>query len=294
AEKVQQGQQLTNKLWNAARFGISLVPEGTVASASPVAVEDRWILSRLEATRESVRARIETYDLSHAALELYDFVYGELCDWYLELVKPRFADEDANPAEREDLASTLLFVLGETLALAHPVIPFVTEAIWAHLPGSSGLLAARGAPESAPQRRDAEAEREIGVLIESVQAVRGWRDAASAPAGAKVPARIASDELAPVAERVARMARLDLDAEDAPVVASIPVSGGAIEILEGGAVDPEAARLRLEKQRATLEQELARAKSKLANEGFVAKAPAEVVEAERSKVARLEAELESL
>lgn len=294
AEKVQQGQQLANKLWNAARFAISLIPEGTVAAPRPTAVEDRWILSRLEATRADVRARIEGYDLSHAALGLYDFVYAELCDWYLELVKPRFLGDDTDADERDALASTLLFVVGETLALAHPVIPFVTEAIWEHLPGSDGLLAAGSAPEADPGRRDADAEALVGDLIESVQAVRGWRDAAGAPAGAKLAARVPDSLDAGIIEPLARLARLDLEAADAPVAASVPVPGGAIEILEGGAVDPEAARARIDKQRAELTAELERAKSKLANEGFVAKAPAEVVEAEREKVARIEAELETL
>ena len=294
AEKVQQGQQLANKLWNAARFGISLIPEGTEAAPLPVAVEDRWILSRLEAVRGSVRERIETYDMSHAALELYDFVYGELCDWYLELVKPRFMAEGADSGEREDLAATLLFVLGETLALAHPVIPFVTEAIWAHLPGAEGLLAERAAPEPAPERRDAEAEELIGAVIESVQAVRGWRDAAAAPAGARLPARLQSEQLQQVSAMFARVAKLDLDAADAATVASVPIAGGVVEILEGGAVDAGAAEARLAKQRESLQGELDRARAKLANEGFVAKAPAAVVDAEREKVARLEAELEAL
>ncbi|MSW88661.1 MAG: valine--tRNA ligase, partial [Actinobacteria bacterium] len=128
AEKVLQGQQLANKLWNAVRFGLSLIPEGTVAQPRPETIEDRWILSRLEAARVDIRARIEAFDMSHAALALYDFVYGELCDWYLELVKPRFA-EDAE-GDQAALASNLLFVLSETLVLAHPVIPFVTETLW--------------------------------------------------------------------------------------------------------------------------------------------------------------------
>ena len=294
AEKVQQGQQLANKLWNACRFGISLIPDGTTAAARPVEVEDRWILSRLEATRESVRRRIETYDLSHAALELYDFVYGELCDWYLELVKPRFMAEDSDPDDRDALAATLLFVLGETLALAHPVIPFVTEAIWAHLPGAGGMLAAGSAPQPAPERRDPEAEALISAMIESVQAVRGWRDAAGAPAGAKLPARVKSDELEPVAAMFARAARLDVAADEAAVVASVPVAGGVVEVLEGGAVDAGAAEARLAKQRDALQTELDRARMKLENPGFVAKARPEVVEAEREKVARLEAELEAL
>jgi len=289
-EKVLQGQQLANKLWNAARFGLTLIPEGTVAAPRPLTLEDRWILSRLERARADIRERIEGFDLSHAALALYDFVYGDLCDWYLELVKPRFAEGE----DSKELSENLLFVLTETLALAHPIIPFVTEALWPHLPGTEGLLAARSAPEAAPDRIDAEAESVIGNLIEAVQNVRGWRDAASVPAGGRISARLTSATLDPVSEPFARLARLDFDEPQAPLAASIPVPGGVLEVFEGGAIDPEAAKARLAKQRAALEDELGKAKVKLGNTGFTDKAPAEVVAAEREKVDRLERELEAL
>ena len=292
AEKVLQGQQLANKLWNAVRFGLSLIPEGTVAQPRPETIEDRWILSRLEAARVDIRARIEAFDMSHAALALYDFVYGELCDWYLELVKPRFA-EDAE-GDQAALASNLLFVLSETLVLAHPVIPFVTETLWPHLPGSEGMLAAHSAPNAAPERADAEAEALLGSLIETVQDVRGWRDAASVPAGGKLAARLNAPALDPVLEQVARLARLDLTAADAPVVATLPVAGGVLEVLEGGAIDPAAAQERVDRQRKALELELAALQKKLSNDGFVSKAPADVVAGEREKVERIQKELEAL
>ncbi|MGH3422902.1 MAG: class I tRNA ligase family protein, partial [Streptosporangiaceae bacterium] len=137
-DKVAQGQQLTNKLWNAARLILLGVgAQVLLAGPAPAAAEDRWILSRLAHTRARLAARIDAFELSHAALELYDFVYGELCDWYLELVKPRLREGDAA------LSATLLYVLAETVTLAHPLIPFVTEEIWSRIPGADGLLAAR-------------------------------------------------------------------------------------------------------------------------------------------------------
>src|SRR3954452_4337805 len=140
AEKVGQGAQLANKLWNASRLILLGVPEGAVPEPRPRTVEDRWILSRLQRAKAGAAERIDAYDFSHAALGLYDFVYGELCDWYLELVKPRLYGE-AGEEEQADVAATLLHVLSETLALAHPVIPFVTEEIWDNTPGAEGLLA---------------------------------------------------------------------------------------------------------------------------------------------------------
>ena len=294
AEKVQQGQQLANKLWNAARFGLTMVAPDTRPKPNPVEVEDRWILSRLEACRADIRERIETFDLAHAALELYDFVYAELCDWYLEMVKPRLAEGGGTPDEQKALQENLLFVLGETLALAHPVIPFVTEAIWPHLPGAEGLLAANSAPTPAPQHRDPAAESQVSDLIETVQAVRAWRASAGAPAGAFLGARLAADGLADTSARIERLARLDFADGEGDVVASIPVPGGAIEITDANAIDTKAADERRERERQRLTGELERVNAKLANENFTAKAPADVVDAEREKAARLNAELDAL
>ena len=292
AEKVQQGQQLANKLWNAMRFGLTMIDPSTRPEALPSAVEDYWILSRLEAARAGIAERIESYDLAHAALELYDFVYAELCDWYIEMVKPRLADGVVEG--REELQSTLLYVLTETLALSHPIIPFVSEAIWPHLPGAEGLLAGRHAPDADPQRRDLEAEQQVRNLIDAVQAVRGWRSTAGAPAKAEIFARLKSDELIPRSAMVERLARIEFRDSDDDPIASIPVPGGSIEITDAGEVDTAAADQRRDRQRQQIELQIERASAKLANTGFVDKAPPAVVEAEREKVARLEAELKAL
>jgi len=286
-EKIAQGQQLTNKLWNASR----LVLLGVAADARPVArpsrVEDRWILSRLARAKRSISTRIETFDFSHAALELYDFVYSELCDWYLELVKPRLY------AAEPEVAATLLHVLVETLALAHPIIPFVSEEIWAHVPGSEGLLAGR-----TDTRRDGEideaAERTLERTIGTVQALRGWRDLAGVKISATLPARLVADGYDETAEHIARLARLALTEDGAEPVMQIPVPGGAVEILPSEELDLGHAERRLAARREKLQQEIERAERKLANQGFVAKAPADVVQAERDKLSRLRAELEAL
>jgi valyl-tRNA synthetase len=284
-EKVAQGQALANKLFNATRFvlgnvGDDVVPEPRVGGDG--FVEDRWILSRLAAAREDFDARIAEFDFSKAALGLYDFVYGELCDWYLELIKGREFDAD--------LSATLSYVLRETLVLAHPVIPFVTEELWEHVPGTSGLLAAHvREPIAAP--RDAEAERDVERVIATVQAVRSWRDAGGVKPGAFLAARLVGlDGLVPLVSRLARLTPSD-DAAAEPV-AVIPVMGCQVELLEG--VDPAEAAAKLEASRKTLSAEIKRAEGKLGNQGFVAKAPPEVVASEREKLDRLKAELEAL
>ncbi len=283
-EKVHQGQDLANKLWNASRFVLMQASEKEVrADPTPRAVEDRWILSRLERTKALTASRIESFDFHHAALGLYDFVYGELCDWYLEWVKGR---DDALPV--------LLHVLRETLGLAHPIIPFVTEAIWQNVPGADGLLAEATWPEAQPGRVDEAAEKAMADAIAAVQAVRAWRESVGVRTGARVPVRFDADGYGELAGAVARLGRLDLGEGGAEPVATVAVPGGAVLVLPTDAFDPNAAARRVEEVRKRLQGEVARAEGKLGNSGFVDKAPAAVVEGEREKLERLKGELAAL
>ncbi len=291
-ERLAQGLQLTNKLWNASRLILTSVDAEVRPAPRPAGVEDRWILSRLERVREEIDGRIERFDFSHAALALYDFIYGELCDWYLELVKPRLR------AGEEELGATLLHVLTQTLAIAHPMIPFVTEEIYRYIQGGrgsdhSGLLAA-GLPDADAAPVDEAAEASVARVIEAVQALRGWRDFAGVKAGATVPARLAAVGYDETGEHLARLARVSFTADGGDPVATVPVPGGAVEILPSDDVDLEGAQRRLAERRAKLEAEIERAERKLANQGFVDKAPPEVVQAERDKLERLRAELDTL
>jgi valyl-tRNA synthetase len=296
-DKVVQGQQLANKLWNASRLILLRVDSATRAALTPSTVEDRWILSRLHRARRQLDERIARYDFSRAALELYDFVYAELCDWYLELVKPRLYEGDPGTAQ------TLLYVLTETLALAHPMIPFVTEEIYSHVPGAVGLLAA-GVTVPVDAEVDQAAEASLQRLIEAVQALRAWRDSAEVKPGATLPARLAADGYEETEQHLARLGKVELtastplgdSAEPNPpaAIASIPIPGGTIEILASEQVDLGAADRKRAAGRIKLVEDIQRSELKLANPGFVAKAPAEVVQAERDKLARLRLELEAL
>jgi valyl-tRNA synthetase len=285
-EKLAQGQQLTNKLWNASRLVLLGVGSDARAAVTPARVEDRWILSRLERARREVTDRIESYELAHAAHRLYDFVFGELCDWYLELVKPRLR------AGEPELVATLLNVLTETLVLAHPMIPFVTEEIYSHVPGAEGLLAARTIGPATPI--DEAAEGTIARAIEAVQALRAWRDAAGVKVGVRVAARLAASGYEETAQHIAALGRLSLSEDGGAPVESIPVPGGAIEILATEGLDPDAAARKRGAERERLLREIDRAQSKLSNQGFVGKAPERVVQAERDKLERLRAELKAL
>ncbi len=291
AEKVQQGEQLANKLWNASRFVLLGVQESVLPDPRPERVEDRWILSRVQRAKELVADCITDFAFSKAALGLYDFVYGELCDWYLELVKPRLYDEEA---DREALSATLLHVLTETVQIAHPLIPFVTEEIWSYLPGAEGLLAGAQGAGFEPAWVDEEAEARVERAIAAVTGLRSWRERMDVAPSAFVPARLDAEGYDDLADQVARLARLELSSDGGEPVATVPIPGGAVHMLAGGAFDPAAAQHRRDERREHLSGEISRAERKLANEGFVAKAPPEVVQAERDKLAGLRADLEAL
>ncbi len=278
--KVQQGRDLANKAWNASRLVLLNVAD--VAPAPPGAdapVEDRWIASRLERTIASVSASIDSYDFAHAALDFYAFFWSELCDWYLEIVKPRLYDGD------EAASATLLYTLERVLALAHPVMPFVTEEIWSYLPGERDLLLVSGFPSPDEARRDDEAEGEIGVAIALTREIRRWRDLVGVPAGAVLDVRGDVGH-----ELVTRLARLNMKGGGGAGLATI----GPLEILSSGEIDAEEARRRIDEHRAKLESEVKRAEGRLANEKFVAGAPEDVVAAERAKLERYRAELDEL
>ena len=285
-DKIAQGLQLANKLWNAARLILLGVAPEAVAGVAPRTVEDRWILSRLERAKAEVTQRIDSYDFSKAALALYDFVYGELCDWYLELVKPRLREREP------DACSTLLHVLTQTLAMAHPMIPFITEEIYAYVPGARGLLAA-GIPETDAPVDDG-AEASLGALIEAIQALRAWRDFAEVKAAATLPARLLAEGYEDTRAHLERLARLSFQSDRGDPVAAVPVPGGSVELLASPDLDLVAAERKRAARRAKLDQEIQGLERKLGNAGFVEKAPPDVVERAQADVDRLRAEREAL
>jgi valyl-tRNA synthetase len=283
-ERVKQGRDLANKLWNAARLILLRVADVEADAARAATVEDRWIVSRLERLTARVTGLYDDFRFSLAALELYGGFWSELADWYLELAKPRLYEED-----NEDVSAVLLWSLERMLRLLHPVMPFVTEEIWSLMPGDErGLLAVAEFPVADESRFDEDAERDVGRMIEAVTALRRYRDEVGAKPGAALNGVLAAEGYDGLREHIGRLSRttlLDGAADGDPVLASVPVPGGAVQVLPSGAFDPEEARERVDKKRAGLLQEIERAEKKLANENFVAKAPEAVVAEERRKLA---------
>ena len=288
-DKIAQGNALANKLFNAARLVVLRVGADVEPAAAPRTAEDRWILSRLQRIKRDFARHVEAYDFHHAVLGLYDFVYGELCDWYLELIKPRLYGEG------EAVGDVALHVLAETVAVAHPVIPFVTEEIWSYLPGGEGLLAEGRYPQVDEALLDAGAEEVMAQTIEVIQSLRAWRDRVNAAPSTVIPARIHTNgRYGECVPHIARLARLEWVERDEDPVEAFASPVGTVELLASEGVDLEAAERRRAARREVLQGEIARAEGKLANEKFVARAPEHVVTAEREKLARLRAELEEL
>ncbi len=290
--KVQQGADLANKLWNASRLILLNVKfeqnqsrgvpnKGRQDQVPAAAVEDRWLLSRLEATIASVTEKLESYDFAHAAQEIYAFVWSELCDWYLEIVKPRLYEEE------EEVSATLLWALERVLGLLHPIMPFVSEEIWSYHPSRRGHLAVHPFPEADESLRDAEAEAEVRAGIELTRRLRAWRDLVEAPAATVLPARAEGTR---PREFVGRLARFAFEQDGGDPVAAV----GPVKILVSAEIDAEAIAARLEARREELRSEVRRAEGKLGNERFVERAPAEVVEEERQKLERYRMELAEL
>jgi valyl-tRNA synthetase len=280
--KVQQGRDLANKMWNASRL-ILLNADAQAGSRPPVPAlpEDRWIVSRLQRAIEEVTGHLEAYDFAHAALEAYRFFWSELCDWYLEIAKPRLYDDEPQAA------ATLLWALEQSLALIHPIMPFVTEAIWAHHPYREGHLAVHPYPQADPGLVDVAAEAEVGQAIELTTRLRAWRELAGVPVASVLSGRVDGE---PPHEFVGRLARFELSDDGGDPVASV----GPVQVLASDEIDPDGVRRRIEARRDELRGEVERGERKLANAGFVEKAPPEVVEEEREKLAAYRAELEEL
>jgi valyl-tRNA synthetase len=286
--KVQQGRDLANKLWNASRLILLNAAAGPQTPAGLVfearRVEDRWILSRMERTIASVTAKLDSYDFAHAATEAYAFFWSELCDWYLEIVKPRLYEGE------EEVSANLLWLLERTLALLHPLMPFVTEEVWSYHPNHQGHLVVHPFPKVDESLFDEGAEAEVETAIELTRRLRAWRDMVDVPAASQLSARVEGEAPQEFVGRLSRFEFGEFGEDGGDPIASV----GPVKVLASEEIDAAAIATRIEKRREELGAEVARAEGKLANDKFVAKAPPELVEEERGKLDRYRAELEEL
>jgi valyl-tRNA synthetase len=325
--RVESNRNFANKLWNAARFVILnlegqqldlaadvtpydmryALPDGEWPLAtshqppatSHLGLAERWILSRLQSMQNDVSRLINEWQLGEAGRQLYDFIWSEYCDWYIEAAKVRLAEPAS--AEAQATRQVLAFVLEQSLRLLHPYMPFVTETIWQNLPDLGGdgraLMVSRW-----PQLQgyeDEQANQDFGSIQEIVRAIRNARSEYNVPPGRRIAAQISAgahgEMLSDNSPLLARLA--GLDATSILIAAELPAPVNAVTLAAGGVttylplaglVDLAAERTRLQKEIDNIDKQLQRIDGLLANSGFVNKAPAEVIDRERNKLGELQ------
>lgn len=310
--RVEGYRNFCNKLWNAANFVIENTDgqdTGVNGEAVDLSSVDRWIISQLQRTEAEVTRQLDAFRFDLAAQALYEFVWDEYCAWYLELVKPVLWDENAPIERQRGTRRTLVRVLEVILRLAHPFMPFITEEIWQRIKGQAGVsgdtLMLQPWPVANESRIDAAAEGDIEwvkTLMLGVRQIRGEMkismakriDIIVANTNAEDLRRLADFE--PLLNKLAKLesVRVLASGEEAPMSATALVGDMQVLVPMAGLIDKDAELARLDKEIQRLDGEVKRVGGKLANEGFVAKAPAEVLEKERAKLAEAEQALANL
>ena len=288
-DRIEGARNFANKLWNASRFVLISIGDRRpdLPPIDRLEVEDRWILSRLDATIDEVAVQLTSYNWAEALRVLHRFVWSEFCDWYIELSKLRLAGDPEGPA------GVLVHCLDRILRLLHPVMPFVTEELWSRLrPGADSVMTAAW-PETTGAG-DPRAEAALERVRDLVTELRRLRAEHGIPPATRMTISLAggehTGEIRSLERAVAVLARLEaIDYVDsitpAPgVVTAITPAGIEAAVRLGDVLDAGVERARLEKRLSELDDEITRAERKLSNESFVAKAPPDVVEKERARL----------
>ena len=318
-EKIEAARNFANKLWNAARFVLMNLTIDKIEEPdkSKLAVEDKWILTKLEECVKSVNTNLDKYELGVALSSIYDFLWDYYCDWYIELTKTSITPKSNESSMSAELTktsvssedkersltaqNTLAYVLRETLKLLHPFMPFITEEIYSSLPGEEGFIMVKDYPEYREDFTFAAAEEDMNRIIDAIKAIRVRRNEMGVVPSRK--AKLFVETKYPETfsgataffERLASTASLEVveDYADENAV-KIITDSATIHIPLGDLVDFEAERARLKKELDAMESEIKRAEGKLSNEGFVSRAPAAVVEAEKAKLEKYKEKRDSI
>ncbi|MHC4077597.1 MAG: class I tRNA ligase family protein [Planctomycetota bacterium] len=300
SKRFEDGRNFCNKLWNAARFALMNLGEHVdfhELADRELMLEDRWILSRLSRAIQTVQEQLELYNPSAAIGAARGFFWGELCDWYLELIKPRLKDDRA-PVARQVLAETL----DQVLRLFHPFVPFITEALWEKLNdvaprrgidkelGVCEFLVHAAWPKARPELEDSALEQQVALMQAVIQSIREIRARYDVAMSQKVKVQIEDGPEAKSIEECRELIANMAGAESVTIGGPAESATSASAIAQGvhlyvlGVVDTKKEIAKLDKQIAKLEQQIKSTEGKLNNKGFVDKAPKEVVERERSNL----------
>ena len=288
-EWVGGSRNFATKLWNATRFAMmnGATVEGPMPDAASLNAIDKWILSRITETIRDADSLFERYEFAKASELIYHFAWDDLCDWYLELSKENFASGKAASSQR-----VLGYVLDQLMRLLHPLMPFITEELWLSLTGGESLVIAEW-PTANLTYLDKAAEDLVAQMQAVITEVRRFRNDQGVKATAKIPGKlIASGELANYASAMGFV--LKLEAKEFTPTAAFEIGSVKCELDLSGTVDVVAERSRLTKDLATAQKDQQTAQVKLGNEGFMAKAPMEVVVEIKERLVKTQAEIERI
>ena len=307
-ERIEGYRHFINKLWNAARFALMHVDEDsalytTISDTAEFSLAHRWILSRTAATVEEVRRGLDEYHFNDVASANYQFIWHEFCDWYLEWIKAElFGDDEAG---KKNARQVLLVVLETILKLMHPVTPFVTEEIWSALPGERQPLMVSSFPEVQDNWKDPEAEEQMSLLMGVITGIRNIRSESDVHPSMTIDASVICPQkkkaecISSFEPTIADMTRLKsfqvMEKGEKPEDAATYIYND-IEIFVPlqGLVDVDAELEKIGRERKKVEAKLKQVGAKLANDKFLANAPAQVVEKETEKKQMLDAKLEKI
>ena len=307
-ERVESTRNFANKLWNASRFvlmNLTDYDENFDPQASDYTLADKWILSRYNQTVSDVTRNLERFELGEAGRAIYEFIWNEFCDWYIELSKARLYNKEDSRA-RQTAQSVLCYVVENTLKLLHPFMPFITEEIWQHIPHEGDSIIVASWPVEQTTLTDKKAELNMEIVMETIKAIRNMRAEVNVAPGRKSEAilQLASAELVQLFELNASYVKTLAAVEPLNVSLTTPekpenamaavVSGVEIYMPLKGLIDVDKETARLNKELLTLDKELARVSGKLSNEGFVAKAPPDVIEKEKAKQQEFEEKVKAI
>ena len=297
-QKITGYRNFTTKLWNAARFAEmneAVGSDGAVPEAS--ATVNKWIIGETAKVRETVDAALEAYRFNDAANALYAFVWGKVCDWYVEFSKPLLLDGDA--VTKAETQAVMAWVIDQCVVLLHPIMPFITEELWGTLGERQKILAHTDWPTYGSELVDAAADAEMNWVIGLIEEIRSVRAQMHVPAGLKVPvvvrnmseeAKAAYDGNEALIKKLARMDELHVVAEFPKGTAALSVTGAEFGLPLADIIDVDEEKARLEKSLGKLAKEIGGMRGRLGNPKFVASAPDEVVEETRANLAEREEE----
>ncbi|MBQ2952547.1 MAG: valine--tRNA ligase [Clostridia bacterium] len=301
--KVEAARNFANKIWNASRFVLMNVTEKVEMQPEMLTEADKWILTRFQDAARQISGNMEEGEFGLAADRIYDFAWSEFCDWYIELAKPRLNGEDE--AAKKAVQGVLLYVLEGLLKLLHPFMPFLTEQVYKALPGSEGFLMLKSWPEVKAELDFPAQEKQMDGVIEMIRAIRNLRTEMNvAPSKRTRMMFVANEGWADVLTGSDMYFRRLAGASETVVIAadqlgtektvSAVTEAATVYIPLGDLVDFDKELARLAKEEENLAKEIARAEGKLGNPGFVAKAPAALVEQEKAKLALNQQKLEQV